>query len=879
MGLFVLTQDANAVSAVLKDGKMTIDGKSFTGPSVAANDQLIPSGSTYYLEDIRQDAKQRIIIYAPNEMAVGSQATVVVWEFSAPNNYVSRISSETVTISDVAEEGVEDTSCTAQTGAVGWIVCPTSSFLAKITDYLFGVLEDFLVVKPMYADNESPVYATWQYMRNIANVVFVVFMMIVIISQVTSIGISNYGIKKVLPRIITAILLVNLSYVICALAVDLSNIIGHELREVFVSIQSAITDTGVGTSITIEGSTWAQMLTILTGGAGIATLGLVASGGFMGAIFLLIPVLFGALIAIIAAIITLAARQALVILLVIVSPLALVAYLLPNTDKLFKKWMDLLLKMLVIFPAFSLIFGAAQLAGWVIITSATNVPTVILGMAVQIIPLIFTPMLAKLSGSLLGSINSLVQKPFGAAQKAITNWGAENANIRRREMAAKGLAGEGWGTATLAGGLAKRRAFRADRLKTAEADVDSLSRTAIARRNARRDRNGNMSESAERAYRSKLLSEKANLATESWNHDMSSMSDILDKAQETGRANAVTRRMSRSATEMTRIFEDSELEKKRAQAIAVADADYLNKEFIKAEIAHNRGEYSDMYERVVRAGEARGEEGVRSILASAAAAKDNEDKRILEETTVSLGKSTQNNEFELIREFKNAYKAKDGFGMRAAMNIMVEKKGSYGIGMLEKAVQEMFSGSEEYAAANDDNTINGILANHLANSGIAGDMRKKAAMLWYWGSQHAGKDADGNYAPLDKYGNPKDLKAYNFTDPSVHYDDAVNIVNNVLTGPGDIIKQGAGTIKHFVATGALSSARARQELANAGMDPAGLADYDRDKLISLGLCAGIVTGGRPTDTASEIAAEQIVYEFMNSNRPGGVAPLVPPSTD
>ena len=67
-----------------------------------------------------------------------------------------------------------------------------------------------------------------------------------------------------------------------------------------------------------------------------------------------------------------AARQALIVILIIISPLAFVCYLLPGTEKWFKKWRDLFFTMLVFFPAFAVIFGGAQLAGIIIIQNATG---------------------------------------------------------------------------------------------------------------------------------------------------------------------------------------------------------------------------------------------------------------------------------------------------------------------------------------------------------------------------------------------------------------------------------------------------------------------------------------------------------------------------
>ena len=136
------------------------------------------------------------------------------------------------------------------------------------------------------------------------------------------------------------------------------------------------------------------------------------STGLAGSLILLIPTLVGVLIAALVAILVMAARQALIICLVVISPLAFVAYLLPNTEKYFDKWKDLFITMLVMFPAFSTVFAGAQLAGLAIIQNAgSSLNLIILGMAVMVAPVVVTPLLIKFSGSLIGKIASLVNNP------------------------------------------------------------------------------------------------------------------------------------------------------------------------------------------------------------------------------------------------------------------------------------------------------------------------------------------------------------------------------------------------------------------------------------------------------------------------------------
>src|SRR5680860_295958 len=111
------------------------------------------------------------------------------------------------------EDKVNKTSC-AIPGGIGWIVCPVVNFLAWTADSAFSLLNDnFLKTNPaIFGDTTQ---AAWGSMRSIANVAFVIAFLIIIFSQITSVGITNYGIKKLLPRIIIAAILVNLSFIIC----------------------------------------------------------------------------------------------------------------------------------------------------------------------------------------------------------------------------------------------------------------------------------------------------------------------------------------------------------------------------------------------------------------------------------------------------------------------------------------------------------------------------------------------------------------------------------------------------------------------------------------------------------------------------------------
>lgn len=320
--------------------------------------------------------------------------------------------------------------CKQETGGLYWIVCPAISLVSNITDSLYTAINDFLTVDPLEMTNDSPVYQVWQYVRSLTNIIFVIFLIIVIYSQITGLGINNYGIKRVLPRLIITVMLVNLSFYICALLTDVSNIVGTNLRDFFQGIQESITLNGaIGEMPDIS---LTSILTVILGGGTIAGITIAATGGVGALLWSLVPILIAGLVAIVTGLITIAARQAIITLLVMIAPLAFIAYLLPNTEKWFGRWKEMFTRMLIFYPVFSFLFGASKLAGWAIIASAPNAPTILLGLAVQIFPLFGSWSLMKMSGSVLGTLNAAMRKATMPAQQFASGWATEHADRSRQ---------------------------------------------------------------------------------------------------------------------------------------------------------------------------------------------------------------------------------------------------------------------------------------------------------------------------------------------------------------------------------------------------------------------------------------------------------------
>lgn len=399
-----------------------------------------------------------------------------------------------------SDNNQEPVTCTSQIGAVGWIICPTTGLLAKGIDALYGVIENLLSVKPLEMGRNSPVYQVWAYMRNLANICFIIFLLVIIYSQITGLGINNYGIKKSLPRLIITAIIVNFSFLFCAIAVDISNIIGNGLKDLL----AGITDSAISTG-TIDPSKntgfYALFTTIAAGGIGTTIL-LAFPGGPLGLLLAIIPVIVGGIISVVIGLLVLGLRQALVVFLVAVSPVAFVLYILPNTEKHFQKWKNYFTQMLFFYPMFSMLFGVTKLASMIFITSATTPFGIIIGVAIQVLPLFLAANLMQLSGTALGGIssklNGLGNKASVGVAKSIAPMQAlnrqkaiENAMKRKRVM---NLLPWYWGGAMAANSALMQHHFE-DELKTRD---DTLRRYRdedldAQRRGARilyRDKNG-----------------------------------------------------------------------------------------------------------------------------------------------------------------------------------------------------------------------------------------------------------------------------------------------------------------------------------------------------------------------------------------------------
>ena len=350
-------------------------------------------------------------------------------------------------------DGDDEASSCAIDG-IGWLICPVVRFVSRITDASYTVVSAMLSVQPLSTNASSDTYKAWEVMRNIANICFVIAFLIIIYSQITGAGVSNYGIKKMLPKIVIAAILVNVSYWICAIAVDLSNILGTAIKDLIDGLNAGL----INEDAQSGNGVWSKLAAIV----------LVAGVALLVGLSAFLPMVILAVMAIVTVLLVLTLRQGLIILLIVIAPLAFVAYLLPNTEQWFKKWMGLFQVLLLMFPIISLIFAASSLAGTIIGNSANDVENEGIKIALQsmaagvtIIPLFITPIVLKAAGGILGKVGAFVNNPnrgpFDRMRKGADGYRSRRKNLmqaRRVGRASSTLSGEG---GALGGAYSRRR--------------------------------------------------------------------------------------------------------------------------------------------------------------------------------------------------------------------------------------------------------------------------------------------------------------------------------------------------------------------------------------------------------------------------------------
>ncbi len=315
-------------------------------------------------------------------------------------------------ISPTSGGGAVAASChTRLTDPLTWFICPLSEAANKAVEQLDSAISHELVLKSDEFFNEndqspqSPgtnFFKIWSGVRYLALGVLTIIGLMMVISQAIGIGpFDAYTVKKLMPRLLVAAILITLSWDLGKLTIDIVNNIGFGVRAL---IYAPFADPHVLDDIhNIFASGSAQ----LVGSLGLAGLGIFAAFGGLSVLGVLSFALT-ALLAVLIALMLLIFRRIAIVLLMVLSPIAIACYILPNTKKAWDLWWDSFSGALMMFPILVAFISAGRVVAYVSVKTEPGLLGAIAAFVSYFGPYFLIPATFRLAGGALASVGGVI---------------------------------------------------------------------------------------------------------------------------------------------------------------------------------------------------------------------------------------------------------------------------------------------------------------------------------------------------------------------------------------------------------------------------------------------------------------------------------------
>ncbi len=355
---------------------------------------------------------------------------------------------------------------------LSFFLCPLGNAMAKTLDGITNFILDQLNIKALPTQDSAAgggISGGLTNFRNVANSLYVLIFLFIILANFIAIpGLDNYTIKKLLPRLITCVIITQFAYLVCTLAIDLSNVLLNTVPSLVTGNTDCLTKASgsVLECSSIGGAQKDIFYSMINGNAlqdtslktAVGTLqGALAGIGFFILTLILIVI---ALIVLIIALAYIAFRNVALIILVFISPLAIAAWVLPNTETYAKKWASWFVKLLIMGPIVGLILASSVLVSKVLAGSG-NAFMQFLAPFIAIFAFILIPKSFKWSGDLMHATGKMIaDSKVGKAGKESFEKGKAG-EYTGKAVSAIGGKVPGFGTAATKYGAKKQAAYKA----------------------------------------------------------------------------------------------------------------------------------------------------------------------------------------------------------------------------------------------------------------------------------------------------------------------------------------------------------------------------------------------------------------------------------
>jgi hypothetical protein len=336
-------------------------------------------------------------------------------------------SAKTIVVNGNTQSGSVSSSpydkCFINIPVIGWLMCGMLSIADQFYTWIQRVIGDYLLMRGTSGghnplDSGQPLYKGWATIKNISSVLILLVGLFMILSQVFSFEfMSAYTVKKVLPRLLVATIAIQFSWDIFTGLIYLVDALGSGVQSLLVSpfaklVPSATNGNTIGLNsiLGISGSGAAN--------GGIFA-GLLALGGFAtfaGGYIAMTIAAIGVTVTCFTVYFTLIIRYILIVALLLLSPIALVMWVLPGTQSLWKNWWSNYSKLLFMYPMIMLLFSAGSIGAYIISTSGVAYAQ-FAAIVAYFGPLFLIPATFKYAGSAMAAASGGVSKLGGMVKE------------------------------------------------------------------------------------------------------------------------------------------------------------------------------------------------------------------------------------------------------------------------------------------------------------------------------------------------------------------------------------------------------------------------------------------------------------------------------
>lgn len=278
--------------------------------------------------------------------------------------------------------------------AISWILCPIIDGAVAIINGVGNAVIDQLIVNPHVLDYQNcgkkpdcaggAVHSAWNDFRIMS---LSLLILVALVGIAASSFIDAYTVKKILPRMLIAIVAITLSWDLLKLALGVTNAVGIGVRALILAPFSGLPAPSI------------EPAGILAGVGGV---------GFVFGLLGMLSFVATAALAVIMAFVFVAIRYVAIIALIIVAPLAIMSSILPGTQKLWKIWHEGLSGALLMLPLVTGLLALGASLGKVVAQLQGGPFGQMMALIVTFGPYFVIPKAFAMAGGLISNLSGMV---------------------------------------------------------------------------------------------------------------------------------------------------------------------------------------------------------------------------------------------------------------------------------------------------------------------------------------------------------------------------------------------------------------------------------------------------------------------------------------